>query len=131
MQDDVVLDWQGWTFFEKTSIDTGCNLEGLFTSVFESCVGALCLDNFPGVSDFSDASFVQNKLSDRCIIQDNDLLGTSLAIPAVLVDEQLESYQLLKSSEGVCVVILSSLAFFYLNLFSREFLLPLFFLLVL
>ncbi|XP_022748659.1 uncharacterized protein LOC111298179 isoform X2 [Durio zibethinus] len=99
-QNDVVLDWQGWTFFEKTSIDTDCNLEGLFTSVFESCVGALCLGNFPGVSHFSDASFVQNKLSDQCIIQDNGLLGTSMAVPALLVDEQLKSYQQLKGSEG-------------------------------
>ncbi|XWS25152.1 hypothetical protein CRYUN_Cryun27aG0046100 [Craigia yunnanensis] len=98
--DDVVLDWKDWTFFEKTSIDISCNFEGLFTSVFECYVGALCIDNFPGVSHFSDASFVENKWADECIIQDNDVLGTSLAIPAVLVDEQLESYQLLKSSEG-------------------------------
>ncbi|XVF36894.1 hypothetical protein REPUB_Repub19eG0098200 [Reevesia pubescens] len=100
IRDDGLLDWKDGTVFEKTSIDTGCNLEGLFTSVFESYVGALCLDNFPGVSHLSDASFVQNKLSDQCIIQDSDLLGTSVAIPSVLVDDQLESYQLLKSSEG-------------------------------
>ncbi|XVE60338.1 hypothetical protein DITRI_Ditri05aG0121100 [Diplodiscus trichospermus] len=97
-QDDVVLDWKNWAFFEKTSVDTGCNHEGLFTSVFESYVGAFCLDNFPGVSHFSEASFVKNKLSDGCIIQDDDLFGTSLAMPAVVLDEQLESNQLLKSS---------------------------------
>ncbi|XP_022773235.1 uncharacterized protein LOC111315628 isoform X3 [Durio zibethinus] len=100
IQDDVVLDWKDWTFFEKTAIDIGYNFEGLFTSVFESYVGALCLDNLPGVSHFSDALVVENKLSDECIIQDNDLLGTSLAINASPVHEQLESYLLLKGSEG-------------------------------
>ncbi|XP_022768199.1 uncharacterized protein LOC111312307 isoform X1 [Durio zibethinus] len=113
-QDDVVLDWKYWTFFEKTSIDTGCNLEGLVKSVFESCVEALCLDNFPGVSHSSDPSFVQNKLSDQCIIQDNDFLGASVAIPAVLVDKQPENDQFLKRSEGDCrvdeVVVPSKLA---------------------
>ncbi|KAK6257507.1 hypothetical protein QUC31_000966 [Theobroma cacao] len=103
-EDDVVLDWKDWTFFEKTSVEVGCTLEGLFTSVFKSCAGALCLDNFPGALHSSDTSVVQNKLSDKCIIHDNDLLGTSLAMPAVLVDEQLESYQLFKSSEGECQV---------------------------
>lgn len=117
MQDDLVLDWQGWTFFEKNSNGTSCNLEGLFTSIFESCVGALCLDNFPSVSHFSDASFAQNNFSDQYIIQD-DLLGTSLPIPAVLVDDQLESCNLLKSSERVFFVILSSLLFFSLSLFQ-------------
>ncbi|XP_021284558.1 uncharacterized protein LOC110416794 isoform X2 [Herrania umbratica] len=101
-EDDVVLDWKDWTFFEKTSVEVGCTPEGLFTSVFKSCAGALCLDNFPGALHSSDTSVAQNKLSDQCIIHDNDLLGTSLAIPAVLLDEQLESYQLFKSSEGEC-----------------------------
>ncbi|TYG63754.1 hypothetical protein ES288_D06G055300v1 [Gossypium darwinii] len=100
-QDDLVLDWKDWSFFEKTSFDTFCNPEGLFKSVFESYVEALCIDNFPDVSHFSNASFVQSKLSDQCIIEDNDLLGKPPAIPAVTVDEQLESYQLLKSSERV------------------------------
>ncbi|XVF64588.1 hypothetical protein PTKIN_Ptkin09bG0180600 [Pterospermum kingtungense] len=98
-QDDVVLDWKHWAYSEKTS-DTGCSIGGLFTSVFESYVGALCLDNLPSVSHFSEKSFIENKLSDEYLIQGNDLLGTSLAIPAVLVDEQLESYQPSKSSEG-------------------------------
>lgn len=120
MQDDVVLDWKDWTFFEKTSVEVGCTLEGLFTSVFKSCAGALCLDNFPGALHSSDTSVVQNKLSDQCIIHDNDLLGTSLAMPAVLVDEQLESYQLFKSSEGVCVVILSSLLFISFKFIFKE-----------
>lgn len=105
MQDDVVLDWKDWTFFEKTS-DTGCSHGGLFTSVFESYAGALCLDDFPEIS------FVENKLSDEYLIQDIDLLGTSLAIPAVPVDEQLERDQPLKSLEGVCVVILSTYLYF-------------------
>lgn len=113
MQDDLVLDWKDWSFFEKTSFDTFCNPEGLFKSVFESYVGALSIDNFPDVSHISNASFVQkNKLSDQCIIEDNGLLGKPPAIPAVIVDEQLGSYQLLKSSEGVCVVILFSLPYF-------------------
>ncbi|KAG4194273.1 hypothetical protein ERO13_A06G043800v2 [Gossypium hirsutum] len=103
-QDDLVLDWKDWSFFEKTSFDTFCNPEGLFKSVFESYVEALCIDNFPDVSHFSNASFVQSKLSDQCIIEDNDLLGKPPAIPAVIVDEQLESYKLLKSSERVDTV---------------------------
>ncbi|KAK8594060.1 hypothetical protein V6N13_125870 [Hibiscus sabdariffa] len=99
-QDDVVLDWKDWMFFEKISSDTSCKIEGLFTSVFESCVGSLSLDNFPDVSLSFDPLLVQNKLKDQFVIQNNDLLGTSVEIPAVLVDEQLENYQLLKKSEG-------------------------------
>ncbi|KAK8552276.1 hypothetical protein V6N12_040881 [Hibiscus sabdariffa] len=96
-QDDVVIDWKDWTIFEKTSIDTGCNPEGLFTSKFESNVGALCLDNFPGILSFSDSSFVRNKLSGQCINQDNDKLGMSL-------DELLDNNQLSKSSEGADIL---------------------------
>ncbi|GMJ02437.1 hypothetical protein like AT1G77620 [Hibiscus trionum] len=99
-QEDVILDWKDWMFSEKVSIDTSCNFEGLFTSVFESCVGALSLDNFPVVSPSFDPSLVQNNLKDQFVIQNNDFLGTSVEIPVVLVDEQLENYQLVKRSEG-------------------------------
>ncbi|KAL1164151.1 hypothetical protein V6Z11_A06G051200 [Gossypium hirsutum] len=105
-QDDLVLDWKDWSFFEKTSFDTFCNPEGLFKSVFESYVEALCIDNFPDVSHFSNASFVQSKLSDQCIIEDNDLLGKPPAIPAVIVDtvenSELEQSRLLQERMVPC-----------------------------
>ncbi|XP_039015573.1 ATPase family AAA domain-containing protein 5-like [Hibiscus syriacus] len=99
-QDDVVLDWNNWTFLEKISIDTSRNCEDLFTSVFESCVGALSLDNFSVVSQSFDPSFVQNKLKDQYVIQNNDFFGTYVEIHAAQVDGHLENNQLLKRSEG-------------------------------
>ncbi|KAE8653870.1 Adenine nucleotide alpha hydrolases-like superfamily protein [Hibiscus syriacus] len=99
-QDDVVLAWKDWMFSENITIDTSCNFEGLLTSVFESCVRALSFDNFPVVSHSFDPSLVQNKLKDQFVIQNNDFLGTSVEIPAVLVDELLENCQLPKRSEG-------------------------------
>ncbi|XP_050212317.1 uncharacterized protein LOC126662589 isoform X2 [Mercurialis annua] len=89
-QDGAVFpDWRDWNFCEESRINTGCTLDGPFSSIFECTVKSLSFYKLPNLLHPSGSSPRLDKMS------------SNEASADISPDEQVECYQPVENAEIV------------------------------
>lgn len=115
MQDDELsLDWKNWTFTDRNIIHNVHTLQKTCSSVSESSIKSLSLDDLPIVLAPSDSAHGANEepvdhnsIKQECI---KELTSTVYSVDA---DQETMLHHLLRSAKVVCFILHSSVSFLF------------------